>query len=332
MGAAHENINKDRKEIINMPSQQSVEAGEDQEEDKISKHQSQSERDGNRTTYDTETSRDPMMIRTEKEGIILELTHTEQTLDIEIDVTPTNIPSKERSEQNIPQRLYSNAAKKAKSTESQQTHTRRNREEEMAWAQQVIEGLIQIETKEFDEELWHYGKILEAFENEALMQGFIKYKLTHKPTTHSITTAIALKFKYLDRNFFRTFTRDKKIMPAHQKEFEGIYEQAVLNYKGKHSITVTNREIRYQINRKVRQKIAINFLTNYKMGKNPREIAKVLDYCRGFMKMESELHGDKIWRVINETIQDTLQQLPENPKGIPKKITNILLFNLPLRN
>ncbi|RIB15205.1 hypothetical protein C2G38_2192983 [Gigaspora rosea] len=118
-------------------------------------------------------------------------------------------------------------------------------------------------------------------------------------------------------------------MPAHQKEFEGIYEQAVQNYKEKHSITITNREIRDQINRKVGQKIAINFLTNYKMGKNPREIAKVLDYCRGFMKMESELQGDKMWQVINEAIQDTLQQLPENPEGIPKEITNILPFNLP---
>ncbi|RIB28584.1 hypothetical protein C2G38_2157560 [Gigaspora rosea] len=53
-----------------------------------------------------------------QEGITLEPTHTEQTLDMEIDETPTNIPSKERSEQNIPQRLYSDAAKKAKSTGS----------------------------------------------------------------------------------------------------------------------------------------------------------------------------------------------------------------------
>ncbi|RIB23659.1 hypothetical protein C2G38_2170567 [Gigaspora rosea] len=101
-----------------------------------------------------------MTIRTEKEGITLELTHTEQTLDMEIDETPTNIPSKEKSEQNIPQRLYSNAVKKAKSTGSQQTHTRRNKKEEMAWAQQVIEGLIQIETKEFDEELCAQIQIL----------------------------------------------------------------------------------------------------------------------------------------------------------------------------
>ncbi|RIB21945.1 hypothetical protein C2G38_2297772, partial [Gigaspora rosea] len=105
---------------------------QDREADKIGKYQSQSKSNGNQTTHDTETSRDPMTIRTEKEGITLEPTHTEQTLDMEIDETPTNIPSKEKSEQNIPQRLYSDAAKKAKSTESQQTHTRRNREEEMA--------------------------------------------------------------------------------------------------------------------------------------------------------------------------------------------------------
>jgi len=40
-------------------------------------------------------------------------------------------------------------------------------------------------------------------------------------------------------------------MPVHQREFDEILNLAITNYKGKHNITVTNREIRDQINRKV---------------------------------------------------------------------------------
>ena len=81
--------------------------------------------------------------------------------------------------------------------------------------------------------------------------------------------AIQLKFKHQDRNFFRTFTRNTKIMPANQIEFETMIDKAIQNYKGKHSITVTNKEIRDQINNKVRQKLAIQYITNSRFKKNP---------------------------------------------------------------
>ncbi|RIB25824.1 hypothetical protein C2G38_2165080 [Gigaspora rosea] len=84
---------------------------------------------------------------------------------------------------------------------------------------------------------WHYENILEAFTNEEKMCDFVKHKLENKPTTHAIPPAIATKFKYLDREFFRTFTRNKRIMPAHQKEFDEIFNLAIANYKGKHNVT-----------------------------------------------------------------------------------------------
>src|SRR5260363_32019 len=161
---------------------------------------------------------------------------------------------------------------------------------------------------------------------------FLIHKLESKPTSYVIPPVIATKFKYLDKDFFCTFTRNKRIIPAHQKKFDEIFNLAIANYKGKHSITVTNREIRDQINRKVRQKIAINFLTNYKIKKRPQEIARVLNYCIGFMKVESELKGDKMWAVINKAIQSTLKTLPNIPEEIPEEIASIFPFEILIRN
>ncbi|RIB03197.1 hypothetical protein C2G38_2288705 [Gigaspora rosea] len=204
-------------------------------------------------------------------------------------------------------------------------------EDDKTWMETATGQLAELNTDEFDEEKWHYGKILEAFVNEKIMQEFVAYKLTHRTTKHKIPTAIELKFKYRDKSFFRTFARNAKFKPAHQMEFEKIYDQAVANYKGKHSITVTNREIRDQINKKVRQKTAINFLTNYKMTKQPQEIVKILEYCKGFMKVESDLTGDKLWTIANLAIQDTLKALPADPEGISEEIREYLPFNLPIK-
>ncbi|RIB12385.1 hypothetical protein C2G38_2200825 [Gigaspora rosea] len=55
------------------------------------------------------------------------------------------------------------------------------------------------------------------------MCDFLIHKLESKPTTHVIPPAIAAKFRYLDREFFRTFTRNKWLTPAHQKEFDEIF-------------------------------------------------------------------------------------------------------------
>ncbi|RIB24969.1 hypothetical protein C2G38_2167209 [Gigaspora rosea] len=203
---------------------------------------------------------------------------------------------------------------------------------DMAWADEVVERLESSIESEFDEKEWHYENILEAFTNEEKMCDFVKHKLENKPITHAIPPAIATKFKYLDRKFFRTFTRNKRIMPAHQKEFDEIFNLAIANYKGKHNVMVTNREIRDKINRKVRQKIAINFLTNYRMKKRPQEIARVLNYCMGFMKIESDLKGDKMWEAIKKAIQNTLKTLPSTPEEIPEEIRNVFPFELPIRN
>ncbi|RIB17647.1 hypothetical protein C2G38_2037559 [Gigaspora rosea] len=52
----------------------------------------------------------------------------------------------------------------------------------------------------------------------------------------------------------------------------------------------------------------------------------------GFMKIESDLKGDKMWATINEAIQRTLRELPSKPEEIPEEITNIFPFELPIKN
>ena len=104
------------------------------------------------------------------------------------------------------------------------------------------------------------------------------------------------------------------------------------NYKGKNSVTYTNREIRNQINIKVRQKLAIQWLTSQKIRKNLKEIAKNINYCMGFMKIADGIKGEKVWEIVNEAIEDTLEKLLETPNEIPEEIRNILPFELPVRN
>src|SRR6185312_4447351 len=254
---------------------------------------------------------------------------TSMTIDEMVNPARNMWEAKEENELEIVQgaRMYSQVIR---GEEPQQK--KRREPTDMTWADLVVERMETSLESEFDIEEWHYEKILEAFTNEEEICEFLRHKLESKPATHVIPHAIATKFKYLDREFFRTFTRNKRLTPVHQREFNEIFNLAIANYKGKHNITVTNREIRDQINRKVRQKLAINFLTNYKMKKRPQEIARVLNYCMGFMKIESDLKGDKMWEVINKAIQSTLKDLPGTPEEIPGEIRNIFPFELPIKN
>ena len=104
------------------------------------------------------------------------------------------------------------------------------------------------------------------------------------------------------------------------------------NYKEKNSVIYTNRKIRNQINIKVRQKLAIQWLTSQKMRKNLKEIAKNINYCMGFMKIADRIKGEKVWEIVNEAIEDTFEKLPETPNEIPEEIRNILPFELSVKN
>ncbi|RIB26633.1 hypothetical protein C2G38_2030063 [Gigaspora rosea] len=121
-------------------------------------------------------------------------------------------------------------------------------------------------------------------------------------------------------------------MPAHQIKFEAMIDKMIQNYKGKHSIIVTNKEIRDQINNKVRQKLPIQYITNSSFKKNPQKITKVLNYCLEFMKLPEDLQGDIVWKTVNKAIQNTLLPLPEKPEDIPEDAKELLLFENSIKN
>ncbi|KAF0531201.1 hypothetical protein F8M41_011901 [Gigaspora margarita] len=94
----------------------------------------------------------------------------------------------------------------------------------------------------------------------------------------------------------------------------------------------TEWEIKNQINTKARQKIVIQWLTSKKIRKNPKEIARDINYCMGFMKIEEGIKGEEVWKIVNEVIEDTLVPIPETPEEVPQEIKSILPFELPVKN
>ncbi|RIB13489.1 hypothetical protein C2G38_2197707 [Gigaspora rosea] len=214
---------------------------------------------------------------------------------------------------------------KNKQSEIDETEVEELKNEQMSYSVRNLKD-------SFDEEEWHYGQILEALKNEELLCKLITHKLYTIPTRHEMPKAIQFKFKHQDKNFFRTFTRNTKIMPAHQIEFKTMNDKAIQNYKGKHSIIVTNREIKDQINNKVRQKLAIQHITNSRFKKNPQEITKVLNYCIGFMKLSEGLQGDIVWKSVNKAIQNTLLPFPEKSEDIPEDVREVFFFEIPIKN
>src|SRR5260364_70685 len=160
-------------------------------------------------------------------------------VDKELNSQPNNeIQGEDRKEKG---RLYSQVVG---DLEEPVSRRRIRGEVDMSWADEVSRNLEKVKKANFDESEWHYAKVIEAFKDGVKMRKFIIHKLETKPADHTIPVAIALKFKHSDRNFFRTFTRNNLIMPTHQKEYKAILESAMENYKGKNSVTYTNREIR----------------------------------------------------------------------------------------
>ena len=105
-------------------------------------------------------------------------------------------------------------------------------------------------------------RIIVVLNNLTDIKEFLQYKLSTKPTDLLIPKAILLKFKYQDPVFFTSFTNTKLIIPIHQTEFTKLLKEAINNYKKKNNIILTNRETHDLIQNKLRQKLAIDYLTN----------------------------------------------------------------------
>ena len=134
--------------------------------------------------------------------------------------------------------------------------------EEISWLDHIIEAQENNLKNTFEYTSWTRDKIISALNNITGITEFFTYKLTTRPLQHSILNAIFLKFKYLDKAFFTTFTGNKKVMLAHQIEFNKLMQDAINNYKTKNKITITTKEIRNNIQYKLYQKLIIDYITS----------------------------------------------------------------------
>ncbi|RIB16122.1 hypothetical protein C2G38_2317586 [Gigaspora rosea] len=83
----------------------------------------------------------------------------------------------------------------------------------------------------FDSNSWNYETIIEAFDSPEKLEQFLSHKLCSISTQFNIPTAINLKIQCMDTAFFRSFTKDKNAAPAHQKEFDSLFEMALEKFQ-----------------------------------------------------------------------------------------------------
>ncbi|RIB22671.1 hypothetical protein C2G38_2173357 [Gigaspora rosea] len=114
----------------------------------------------------------------------------------------------------------------------------------------------------FDSNSWNYETIIEAFDSPKKLEQFLSYKLCSIPTRFDIPTAINQKIQYMDTAFFRSFTRDKNAVPAHQKEFDLLFEIALEKFRRHNDVRFVNKVNRQQIYEKLRIKLAVDYLCN----------------------------------------------------------------------
>jgi len=163
------------------------------------------------------------------------------------------------------------------------------------------------------------------------MREFIQHKLTTLPTEHAIPNAISLKFFHRDPAFFKSFTNNKRTTPAHQTEYSNLLTQAIDTYKSKNNIILTNKATRDAIQSKLRQKIAIDYLTNLNFRHmEPYHVSQMIKYCRNFSKAKLIENPKAIQDTTNQAYDSLKKILPETPQKIDTETVEILPFNLPI--
>ena len=157
------------------------------------------------------------------------------------------------------------------------------------------------------------------------MQEFIQHKLLTLHTDYAIPNAISLKFFYRDSAFFKSFTNNKRITPAHQTEYSNLLTQVINMYKFKNNIILTDKATRDAIQSKLRQKIAIDYLINLNFRHmEPYHISQMIKYCRNLMKAKLIENPKAIQDITNQVYDSLKKALP----NIPQKYYNSIFLLL----
>ena len=220
-----------------------------------------------------------------------------------------------------PRKLYSKA------------HTRRKMETHPEWCTGTLKVKARQRLRHFDPTEWPYERIIAAFDVTEELEKFLKHKLTTHPTVLNIPAAINSKLKYFDTAFFRSFSRTKDTQPAHQIEFNALYQMALEKYKRQHGKNFINKNNRDQIYSKLRTKLAIDFMTNADfLLIRPHDCARLIYYCLNFAQIKPVISFEKTRSHLSSIHVELLEPLPTSPQLIDHAIHKALPYAIPIQN
>src|SRR5205085_384967 len=81
---------------------------------------------------------------------------------------------------------------------------------------------------------------------------------------------------------------NKRVMPAHQIEFNKLIQDALNNYKTKNKNTITTKEICNNIQYRLYQKLIIDYIASLNFREiDNYQIIYITKYCRNFIKVDT---------------------------------------------
>jgi hypothetical protein len=153
-------------------------------------------------------------------------------------------------------------------------------------------------------------------------------------STRSLS-AIFTKIERRDRSFFRSFTNDPSIMPAHQQEYGTYIEEYHKNYQKAFNISYINKSTKKKIRVIVNKALFIAFLRSDRLN-NAKfyEIAMWLEYGFNYFidPQRERISYDQIVSECQNLIYNTLPQLPDDPSQLPMNIIIKLPATLPIKS
>jgi hypothetical protein len=162
---------------------------------------------------------------------------------------------------------------------------------------------------------------------------FISVKADKKGTSKRSLTNIMSKIEARDRNFFRSFTNNSLIQPAHQKEYDLLTNEYISNYKATYNLKFVNRATKSKIKCLINKILFIIFIRSSLTSDAPYyQIAAWLDYgFNWFIDPKREkIKFEDIISNCKSLIRDKLPDLPKSLDDISWAVRTSLPFSFPI--
>ncbi|CAG8757456.1 19630_t:CDS:2, partial [Dentiscutata erythropus] len=187
----------------------------------------------------------------------------------------------------------------------------------------------QIQTPSYKQALMNTG--YENIHMKTWHEGISTAQIHNNTSKNRTPHATQIKIAYMDKFFFRTFTRNHAAKPAHQLEFNQLLYMVQDRYKTQHKILQINKNNRDQIFRMLKMKLSFDFIRKYDMLKaSTHDNTCMLYYCLRFANVQYELKFEEVRRLMEGIESEIKEELPNLPERMPQEILNIIPFNLPI--